>query len=126
MDTLQVKQKQIELDKAMAIFCPKCRKKHPQREFPLNSMEECAICELSHATSSFPSFPRLKAVFQGTGEEVDQLYFMGSKKPWQPRPPTINQGMFLDPSQCFNNFNMGLQSIPYPPMWTQYQFPPWQ
>jgi len=124
MDTLQVKQKQMELEKNMAIFCPRCRKKHPPRECPLNSMEECAICELSHAASSCLFLPRLKAVFQGTGEEVDQLYFMGSKKPWKPWPPTINQGMFQNPSQYFNNFNMGPQSIPYSPMWPQYQFPP--
>ena len=32
MDTLQVKQKQLELDRTMAIFCPKCRKKHPKME----------------------------------------------------------------------------------------------
>jgi len=66
MDMLQVKQKQLELDKTMAIFCTKCRKKHPEREFPLNSIEECAICELNHATTSCPSLLGLKAVFQGT------------------------------------------------------------
>ena len=63
MDTLQVKQKQLELDRTMAIFYPMCRKKHPERECPLNSIEECAICELNHATSSCPSLPGLKAVF---------------------------------------------------------------
>ena len=71
MDTLEVKQKQLELDKTMAIFYPKCRKKHPKRECPLNSIEECTICELNHATSSCPSFPGLKVVFQGTGEDME-------------------------------------------------------
>jgi len=70
MDTLQVKQKLLELDRTMAIFFPKCRKKHPERECPLNSIEECAICELNHATSSCPSLPGLKALFQGTGEDT--------------------------------------------------------
>jgi len=55
----------------MAIFFPKCRKKHPKRECPFNSIEECTICELNHATSSCPSFPGLKVVFQGTGEDME-------------------------------------------------------
>jgi hypothetical protein len=63
----------------MAIFCPMCRKKHPKRECPLNSIEECAICELNHATSSCPSLPGLKVVFQGTGKDMEQLYLMGSR-----------------------------------------------
>lgn len=70
-------------------------------------MEEYAICELSHVTSSCPSLPGLKVFFQGIVEDVDQLYFMGSKNPWKPQPPTENQGMLQDPSQYFNNFNMG-------------------
>lgn len=98
MDTLQVKQKKLELDRTMEIFCPKCRKNHLERESPLNSIEECAICEVNHATSSCPSLPSLKVVFQGTGEDTEQLNLMGSRKPWQPRPPMGNQGMYLDPS----------------------------
>ena len=84
MDTLQVKQTQLELDRTMAIFCPTCRKKHPERKFPLKSIEECAIYEINHATSSCPSLPSLKAVFQGTGKDMEQLYLMGSRKPWKP------------------------------------------
>jgi hypothetical protein len=38
MDTLQVKQKQAELEQVLCIFYPKCRKKHPPRECPLNSV----------------------------------------------------------------------------------------
>lgn len=120
LDTLQVKQKKLELDRTMEIFCPMCRKKHLERECPLNSKEECAICELNHATSSCPSLLGVKAVFQGTGKDMEQLYLMGSKKSWQPRSPMGNQGMYLDPSQYFNNSNMNPQSMPYPSMWPQY------
>jgi hypothetical protein len=84
MDTLQVKQKKLELDRTMAIFCPTCRKKNPERECPLKSIEECAICKLNHATSSCPSLLGLKALFQGMGKDMEQLYLMGSRKPWQP------------------------------------------
>lgn len=126
MYTLQVKQKQLELDRTMAIFCTKCRKKHLERECPLNSIEECAICELNHATGSFPSLPISKVVFQGIGVDMEQLYLMGSRKPWQPWPMMGNQGMYPNPSQYFNNCDMNPQTMPYPPMWPQYQFPPWQ
>jgi len=97
----------MELERTLAIFCSKCRKKHPQRKCPLNFVEECAICELNNPTSSFPSLLGLKAIFQGIGEEMEQMYFIGSKKPWKPQPPTGNQGMFPYPSHYFNNFNMG-------------------
>ena len=95
MDTLQEKQKQIELEKTMAIFSPQCRKKHPLKEFPLNIVEACIICEQTHVTSLCPSLIGLKAIFQGESEEnaVDQLYFMGPKNPRQPRPPAMNPGM---------------------------------
>jgi len=104
----------------MAVFCPTCRKKHPQKECPLNSVEECAICELKHVTSSCPYFPGLKAVFQEIGEDMEQIYFMGPKKLWKPQPSMGNQGMLLDPSQYFRNFNMGPQTMPYRPVWPQY------
>ena len=98
MDTLQVKHKQLELDRTMAIFCPTCRKKHSYRECPLKSIEECEICELNHAKSSCPSLPGLKVVFQGTGKYMEKLYLMGSRNPWQPRPLMGNQDMYPDPS----------------------------
>jgi hypothetical protein len=91
---LASKTKAARIGQDYGVFCPKCRKKHPERECPLNSIEECAICELNHATSSCPSLPGLKAVFQGMGEDMEQLYLMGSRKPWQPRPPMGNQGMY--------------------------------
>jgi hypothetical protein len=38
INTLQVNQKQAESDRALSIFCPKCRDKHPPRECPLNNV----------------------------------------------------------------------------------------
>jgi len=39
MDTMHIKRKQEEVDKALAIFCPKCTKRHPRNEYLLNSIE---------------------------------------------------------------------------------------
>ena len=38
----------------------------------------------------------------------------------------MNPGMPQDPSQYFNNFNMGPQSISFSHVWSQYQYPPWK
>lgn len=37
-DSLQIKQNHVELEMAMAIFCLKCRQKHPLKECPLNNV----------------------------------------------------------------------------------------
>jgi len=97
MGTLQAKKKQMELEKTMVIFCPQCRKKHPLKECPLDTIEICAICEQSHSTCACPSLLALKAVFQGANEEPDQLYFMGSKKLWWPQSSGLNLGTSQDP-----------------------------
>lgn len=73
LDTLQAKHKQMELEKTMAIFYPQCRKKHPLKEFPLNTVETFAICEQIHSTRSCSSLPGKKAIFQGTNEEIDNM-----------------------------------------------------
>ena len=93
-----MKQKQLEKERAMEIVCLKCKKDHLEREFSLKYIEKCDICELNHVTSSCPSLLGLKAVFQGVGEDTEQLYLMGARKPWKFRPPMGNQGMYLDPS----------------------------
>ena len=66
LDTLKIQNKQkIDVD-ALAIFCPKCRKKHALRECPLDAkiIETCMICSESHETKDCPSIPGLQAVFQ--------------------------------------------------------------
>ena len=50
IDTLQVKKKQDEAEAALAVFCPKCRDKHPLRECPLDKIPICTLCEKDHET----------------------------------------------------------------------------
>lgn len=83
LDELQIKKKHDEIEKAVSIFYPECRKKHPLKECPLNNIEVCAPCEQDHPTQLFPSLPRLKAVLKGTTEETEQDYFVAPKKKWQ-------------------------------------------
>jgi hypothetical protein len=74
IDTLQIKQKQAEAKKALSIFCPKCRDKHPKRECPLNSVQVCLICELDHPTNKCPSLLGVKASMKATNEEAYAVY----------------------------------------------------
>jgi len=59
LDTMKIKQKQEAEKAAMAVFCSKCRRKHAERECPLNAIEICGICPLEHSTEKCPSLPKL-------------------------------------------------------------------
>jgi hypothetical protein len=67
LDTIQIKRKQEEENVALEIFCHQCRRKHPEKECPLNVIELCGICIEGHHTNECPSLPRLKAMFKGGG-----------------------------------------------------------
>ena len=55
LDALQAKKRKDEERETMSIFCPRCRTKHPQREFPLNNIYVCHICTEEHPTDNCPS-----------------------------------------------------------------------
>jgi len=57
IDTLHIKRKQEEVERALAIFYPRCTRRHPQNEFPLNSIEVCSVCEENHCMGKCPSLP---------------------------------------------------------------------
>ena len=86
MDTLHIKRKQEEVERDLAIFCPRCTRRHPRNECRLNSIEVCSIYEEDHSTDKCPSFPRLKAVYQGAEEATEPLYFMNQRRPHGPIP----------------------------------------
>ena len=50
LDTLQIWRKQEGAKRALAIFCPRCTRKHPKNECPLYSIEVCFFCEEYHPT----------------------------------------------------------------------------
>lgn len=65
MDTLHIKRKQEKAERALAIFCPRCTRRHPRNECPLNSIGVCSVCEEDHSTNQCPSLLELKAAYQG-------------------------------------------------------------
>lgn len=63
METMHTKIKQEEAERALAIFCPRCTRRHPMNEIPLNLIEIFSICEENHSTDKCLSLRRLKVVY---------------------------------------------------------------
>ena len=57
-------------DEALTIFCSRCKKRHPLKNCPLNDV---SLCAEDHETDSFPSLPRLQAIYKGASEPVGQV-----------------------------------------------------
>lgn len=86
VDTLHIKRKQEEADRALAIFFPRCTSKHLRNECPLNFVEFCLVCEENHSTNECPSFPGLKVVYQGAEGVTEQIYYINQRRPHGLRP----------------------------------------
>jgi len=111
LDIVQAKQKQVEAEQNLAIFCPRCRRKHSHKECPLDAVQTCAICTKDHLTESCPSLPGLKAVYKEAEEEPESAYFINQRRQWQRR----QSGMFTDPTSSFQ-----------PPQYNAQQYNMWQ
>eukprot|EP00253_Pinus_taeda_P016362 PITA_16362 len=93
IDTLKAKKRQEEEDQLMAIFCPKCRKKHALKECPLENIQVCAFCTENHDIFHCSKVKILQNCNVVANTNLENVYFMGAKRPWQPRPPPL-AGMF--------------------------------
>jgi len=78
MDTMQIKRRQEEAKRALAIFFPKCTRRHPRNECPLNVIEVCSVCEANHSKDKFP-LTRLKVVYQGAEGGAEQLFYQSKE-----------------------------------------------
>ena len=79
MDTLSIKKK-FE-DEALAIFCSRCKKKHPIKNCLLNSISKCGVCAEDHTTEDFTSLPGLQAICKGANELAAQ---QAQRRSWKP------------------------------------------
>jgi len=83
LDVLQVKHKQAEVEQSLAIICPRCRRKHGSREFPLDVVRTCTICAKDHATEQCPSLLGMKYVFKEAEEGKEPVYLMTQLRQWK-------------------------------------------
>lgn len=86
MGTLHIKIKQEEAERDLAIFFPRCTRRHPRNECPLNSIEVCSIYEENHPIDKCPYLPRLKDVYQEAEGATEQIYYINQRRPHGPRP----------------------------------------
>ena len=56
LNALKSKKRKDEEWEVMSIFCPRCRRKHPQKECSLNNISICHIHREEHLTDNYPSF----------------------------------------------------------------------
>jgi hypothetical protein len=115
IDTLYIKQKQAEAEKALSIFCPKCKDKHLKRECPLNSVQICLICELDHPTDKCTSLLGVKASMKATNEEAEAIYLITQRRQWQPRGQGMNSQFSPTTINYWNNqLPYGQMNVPPP------------
>jgi len=50
MDIMHIKRKQEEVERELAIFFPKCTRRHPRNQCPLNLIDIGSVCEENHST----------------------------------------------------------------------------
>jgi len=91
LDTMNIKREKEEAERSLAIFCPRCTRRHPRNGCPLNCIEIFSVCEENHSTDKCPSLPGLKVVYQGVEGVTDQLSYINQRRAPGPRP--YQQGM---------------------------------
>jgi hypothetical protein len=64
MDTLKINKKQEKDNAAMCIFCPRCRRKHSSRGFPLDKISVCGFCIEDYPTEKCRSLPNLLSIYR--------------------------------------------------------------
>ena len=60
---MREKKKEVVEDLVLGVFFPKCRKDNRLREFSLDKVDVCGLCELEHDIKYFPSMLNDKEVF---------------------------------------------------------------
>lgn len=78
--SFKFQKKLVEEQDSLSIFSPKCIKKNPLRECPLDvkGTNTCEIFAKNHAMEKCPSITGLKVIFEGGKVEVDSLHAMGA------------------------------------------------
>jgi hypothetical protein len=92
LDTLKLKKKQEE-ENVLAIFFPRCQKKHGEKECPFNVIEIYSLCTLENPTSECSTLVELQAMYRGGGVSQEQSY--PSIRPWRAQNPNP----FYDPNE---------------------------
>ena len=117
-ETMQIKRKQEEAERALAFFFPRYTKRHLINECSLNLIDMFSVYEENHSTKKCPSLPGSKAVYQGTERVIEQLCYINQIRPQGPRQ--YEQGMKGVSYSYYNpNHNASI------PPWCPPAYPSW-
>ena len=115
---MNVKRKQEEAKRTLAIFFPRCTKNYPINECSLSVIEVFLVCEENHTTDKYHSLHGLKDEYQGGEVGPDQLCFIQQRRPQSLR--SYKHGVQGAPySYYHNNKSAPMQPwyTPTPPSW---------
>jgi hypothetical protein len=118
LDTIKIKKKQEEENVALTSFCHQCKKMHPPRDFPINSVHICDIFVEDHDMKIFPSLLGLRAIYKGGNNTIEPSLQTSPKKPWQPHVQGMTQEPFPQFFPSYNSQQWNTQ-IPWKPTWPQ-------
>jgi len=86
MDTLKLKRKKEDSERTLDFFFPRCTKRRPRNECPLNDIELCYVCKENHAIDKLSSLPSLEIVYQGSEIGLEKILFIKQRRPQGPWP----------------------------------------
>ena len=86
MDTMNIKRKEEEVDRALTIFCPRCTRRHPRNECPLKYIEIFSVYEENHSEEKCHYLLRLKTVYQGAKGFTEKICYINQRRPPVPKP----------------------------------------
>ena len=93
LKTKKIQEQQDEQDQSLSIFCTKCRKKHPLKECPLNSVQICGLWAENQKIDECSRLKELQATRVEEIQNMDSLYLLAQKIPWQPHFPSMSQDL---------------------------------
>jgi len=108
VDILETRKKQEEQDQVLSTFCPKCRKKHPLRECPLDNIHVCGLCTKNDAIDDCQKLKEFHANQMEESQGMEYLYYLAPRRPWKPRFIGMSQN---SPQQFPQNYQYPIQNL---------------
>jgi len=84
MDTMQIKRKKEEEERGLVFFFPRCTRRHPRNECPMNLIDIYLVSKENHSIDNCPSLPGLKFVYQGIEGVTKKLCYINQRRPQGP------------------------------------------
>ena len=122
VDVLKANKKKEEQEQALAIFCSKCKKKHPLRDCSLDSIQVCGLCTGNHSTENCVTLKELQTNSMEEMQGAEGFYYVAPRRPWPPRMPQPNQPQVPQQNYAYPSYNPWAPPMPWQ-AWPPQQYP---